>query len=310
MAPTQSKLLSTSHSPYVYSATMYVAGPSPTVINCVAPSPPRRVRGARLTITQVFKTQSTSLKHAKLSSKTRDAPTSQQVRETTPGPSNAAPSVQSTVTPGSSSLSDDDDPSESPLSSPPLSPPSTPSRARARSPDDPRGSRKGSVPYVKPGRLTRLESRSSVKGTNKRGSMAPIDARLNADGGIVTRYGEQNGEPIFIRQDRITSTTEPDVVTYFWESFTAVPLHHPPDLSSYPRLTAGDIFCNHVRDGSRAVQLWSWIIGDDGVGSWKRVREGDIREDGRRLTVTPKRQQPSWVSPNWGEKQLRNQQAC
>lgn len=98
------------------------------------------------------------------------------------------------------------------------------------------------------------------------------------------------------------------MVTYFWESFTAVPLHHPPDLSSYPTLTAGDIFCNHVRDGSRAVQLWIWTIGD-GVGSWKRVREGDVREDGRRLTVTPKRQQPSWVSPTWGEKQLRSQQA-
>lgn len=137
---------------------------------------------------------SCSLKHTAWSSKTRDAPTSQQARERTPGPSNAAPSAQSAAPHSSASLSDVDDIPGSPLSSPPSSPPSTPVRARAGSPDDLPGSRKGSVPYVKPGRLTRFGSRSSVKGSNKRGrrgSMAAIDARLNADGGVVTRYGEQ-----------------------------------------------------------------------------------------------------------------------
>lgn len=46
-----------------------------------------------------------------------------------------------------------------------------------------------------------------------------------------------------------------------------------------------------------------------GVEYWKRAREGDTREDGRRLTISPKRQQPGWVSPDWGVKVLRNPNA-
>ena len=98
-------------------------------------------------------------------------------------------------------------------------------------------------------------------------------------------------------------------MTYFWESFTAIPLGQPPDLAAYNDLAIGDIYCNIVRGDIEAVQLWIWTMGSDGTGYWKRAREGDVREDGRRLTITPKRQQPSWVSPTWGVKQLRNAKA-
>ncbi|RPD78446.1 hypothetical protein L226DRAFT_610364 [Lentinus tigrinus ALCF2SS1-7] len=313
MAPVQSKLLSTAHSPYVFSATMVAFGNRPNVIKCVAPSPPRRVRSAQLTITRVFKTQSTSMKRVKLLSNTRDTSAPPQTQESAVSPVHATPSQRAATPVASGSAADDllGSPLSSLSSSPP--PPSSISRVRGRTPDDHHESRNSSVPHAKPSsgaRLTRSSSRSSLKSTNKpgrRGSMRAIDARLKPDGGIVTRYGEQDGEPIFIRQERVTSTTEPDVLTYFWESFTTVPLRHPPDLSSYPELTVGDVYCNILRGETRGVQLWIWVIGDDGVGHWKRAREGDMRDDGRRLTITPKRQQPSWVSPTWGVKQLKNQ---
>ncbi len=138
----------------------------------------------------------------------------------------------------------------------------------------------------------------------------------------MTRYGEQvspscylrfteklmcqqDGEPIFIRDKKNTSTIEPDIWTYFWESFTAVPLLQPTNLTSHADLAIGDVYCNHVR-GAAKPQLWIWTAGADGEGLWKRASEGDMREDGRRLTVTPKRKQPSWVLPGWAVKQLRN----
>ncbi|RDX47413.1 hypothetical protein OH76DRAFT_1484767 [Lentinus brumalis] len=210
---------------------------------------------------------------------------------------------------------------QSPLTSPSSSPPPISHIptvvARARSPESvppsastaPPSSTQPPRPAV---RLTRSASRSSLQNSSKIGSRslaASIEARLKPNGSIITRFGEQDGEPIFIREDRVTSTTEPDVVTYFWESFTTTPLRQPPTLTMYPDLTVGDVYCNHVKGEVKATQLWIWTMGSDGSAYWKRAREGDVREDGRRLTVTPKRKQPSWVSKNWGVKQLRNQQA-
>lgn len=99
-------------------------------------------------------------------------------------------------------------------------------------------------------------------------------------------------------------------MTNYWESFTSKPIAHPPDLSCYPDLIVGDLYSNVVlsetceREDALGVQLWVWTQGPDGSCLWKRAREGDVRDDGRRLIVTPKKKEPSWVSRNWGVKQL------
>ncbi|KAI0694472.1 hypothetical protein C8T65DRAFT_744351 [Cerioporus squamosus] len=269
----------------------------------------RRAEGSRPTLTAIrtFKTQPVR-KEIKRAIQ-RDRETTPSLSQAEPGPSTPR---QRERTPCSVAAG-----GESPLTSPsPSPPPISPIPtvvARARSPESatPAGSAAppSSAQPPRPAiRLTRSASRSSIKSSSKVDKRSSaIETRLKPDGGIVTRFGEQDGEPIFIRQKRVTSTTEPDVVTYFWESFTTVPLRQPPTLTMYPDLTVGDLYCNHVKGEVKATQLWIWTMGSDGAGYWKRAREGDVREDGRRLTLTPKRKQPSWVSPSWGVKQLRNQ---
>ncbi|KAI0744911.1 hypothetical protein C8Q76DRAFT_789378 [Earliella scabrosa] len=321
MAPTQSKLVSNPSS-YFFSATRRRERGAPTRLECVAPSPPHRVRGVELTAVRLFSPTVHGLKLSKKALKRRDVPPpvstegSSTQRSSTPGPSTRktpahssqlheafGPSALQRGSFGESSLS-------SIASS--QSPPSTPTAPRAiirsRSPEGAAGPSRPSASA----RLTRAASRGSMKSSGKvfrRASMAAIEKRLDLHGGILTRYGEQDGQPIFIRDRRVTSTIEPDIITYFWESFTAVPLQAPPDLSSYPDLTVGDLYCNHARGDSPTMQLWIWSVAADGSGYWKKAREGDVREDGRRLTITPKRQQPSWVSADWGIKQLRNPKA-
>ncbi|KAJ3005289.1 hypothetical protein NUW54_g4404 [Trametes sanguinea] len=116
---------------------------------------------------------------------------------------------------------------------------------------------------------------------------------------IWTRFGMQNGEPVFIRQWRNSSTIDKDCITYWWESSSRTPLQEPPDLSDRPDLALGDLYCNRVA-GIDVPQLWIWTT--DG---WKTIAEGDVREsDHRRLSITPKKKLPSWVKAEWCIKQM------
>ena len=91
-------------------------------------------------------------------------------------------------------------------------------------------------------------------------------------------------------------------MTYFWESFTAVPLRNPPDLSTRPELTIGDVYCNIVRGQQKSVQLWIWTE-ENGRRTWQPTTLGIERDsDGRRLALSPKLF-PSWVSDKWFRKQ-------
>ena len=81
----------------------------------------------------------------------------------------------------------------------------------------------------------------------------------------------QDGKPIFIREKKVTSTTEPDIFTYFWQTFTAQPIRQPPDLTSYPDLKIGDVYINSVLGETKSNQLWIWTAGDDGDPFWKRA---------------------------------------
>ncbi|KAI0742324.1 hypothetical protein C8Q80DRAFT_1273016 [Daedaleopsis nitida] len=314
MAPVHTNLCSPNPSPYIFSAVRRREKGRPTLLELVAPSPPRRLRGLQLTVTRVFNKRP---KKGKEPLKRRGSITGPSRRAGTPS---ATPSPKVVQTPQRDpSMDIDDDDQESSLTSLSPSPPPTPATsvaiARARA-----SAGSGALPSIlrtktpqRPGRsavpLTRSSSRGSVKSGSKRGKKSSVEEeiqrRLEASGGIVTRYGEQDGDPIFIRDSRVTSTTEPDVLTHFWESFSLIPLRQPPDLSSHPDLVFGDVYCNIVKGNVPTVQLWHWTreAGSDGV--WQKVKEGYQREDGRQLSITPTRHQPSWVSQEWYRKQLK-----
>ncbi|KAJ3000373.1 hypothetical protein NUW54_g6793 [Trametes sanguinea] len=132
-----------------------------------------------------------------------------------------------------------------------------------------------------------------------RSSSRPPAAGSGGDAPIWTRFGMQNGEPVFIRDSRCSSTKDKDCITSWWESSSRAPLREPPDLSDKPDLALGDLYCNHVI-GIDAPQLWIWTT--DG---WKPIAEGDMRaSDNRRLSITPKKKLPSWVKGDWCLKQM------
>ncbi|OSC99812.1 hypothetical protein PYCCODRAFT_1469943 [Trametes coccinea BRFM310] len=123
---------------------------------------------------------------------------------------------------------------------------------------------------------------------------------------IWTRYGVQNGEPVFIKRNWRSSTKDRDCVTSWWECTSRIPLKEPPNLSGRPELAIGDLFCNRVVDVA-TPRLWIWTsVG--GTPTWRPISEGDTREDGRRLSITPKQKRPSWVKADWCVKQMLKHQ--
>ncbi|KAI0738550.1 hypothetical protein C8Q80DRAFT_1275522 [Daedaleopsis nitida] len=317
MAPTHTKLCSPNPSPYMFSAMRRREKALPTVVELAAPSPPRRMPDVQLTVLRVFKkrvNKRTSLRSHETATCASTSTTTSTTRRGETSPSRDPPTEPAIINHGSPS--GNLPPSQLPSRS------TSPVIVRAHSPAP---SGPSPTPIIlqreqpttsttsKPGRPTTAlgmsASRGSITSTSRGSKMDIVEEikhRLEAFGGIVTRYGEQDGEPIFIKESRVTSTTEPDVVTHFWESFTSAPLDQPPDLSSYPDLAVGDVYCNIVKAAPPSVQMWLWTSDTNGTTGWKRAKEGTQREDGQRLTITPTRQQPSWVSSQWGVKQLHN----
>ncbi|KAI0746382.1 hypothetical protein C8Q80DRAFT_1121228 [Daedaleopsis nitida] len=346
MAPIHSKICTINSSPYFFSATRKREKAQPTLVELVAPSPPHRVGEAQPTVTRVFNKR--ALKQVLLSPFLRSSLLTLVWLQGQAAPEEASQHSywccafdHSFVNPWSipahrsEDTMDLDDESSlpsltpSPPSSPSLVPTTPPAVVHARTsliqetrPPILRNNPPASSSGRSAAPLTRSASRTSVKSATKSSKKhieEDILKRLEESGGIVTRYGEQrvyvlikakDGDPVFIRDNRVTSTTERDIVTYFWESFTMNSLRQPPDLSSYVDLCAGDIYCNKICSSDKSslptVQLWIWTVDNKGDGSWKRATEGEQRDDGRRLTITPQRQQPSWVSHHWALKQLRN----
>ncbi|KAI0730675.1 hypothetical protein C8Q76DRAFT_792823 [Earliella scabrosa] len=343
MAPVHSKLCSPNPSPYIFSAVRRRdrERTRPTVVELSAPPPPHSLMGGQLTVTRLFNPQTLSQNKALLRRRetylslrppdaTASGSPSSSKRAGTSRVVSSQPGVDKRQGPPSSHFKtekmiiDDDDQdasSESSLSSlSSSSPPPTFLRAKpGTSQAAPSPILRNAQPGLSSQSLGRPLTRSALRAsipdvpssaigtTNKKKKcMADIEARLARHGGIVTRFGERDGNPIFVREHRKTSTTEPDIITWYWQSFTLTPLHQPPDLTSYPKLSFGDIYCNVVKASPQSAQLWVWTKGLDGKGDWERAREGDVREDGRQLTITPKEQEPGWVSALWGLKQLRN----
>ncbi|KAI9057364.1 hypothetical protein FKP32DRAFT_1681507 [Trametes sanguinea] len=124
---------------------------------------------------------------------------------------------------------------------------------------------------------------------------------------VWTRYGVQNGRPVFIRNQRTSSTVDKDIVTYWWQSYSRTPLSEPAELGVQKELALGDVYSNIVV-GIDEPQLWVCDDIVDGRPKWDSIAAGDTRKDGRRLIVTEKKKQPSWVSATWGVKQMLQQQ--
>ncbi|KAI0644130.1 hypothetical protein C8Q79DRAFT_927957 [Trametes meyenii] len=147
------------------------------------------------------------------------------------------------------------------------------------------------------------------------GALAPDEAqlvprtmaqpRLNPISGPALAYRNcKNGQPVFIRQQWKSSTKDKGCMTAWWECNSRVPLHEPPTaLSSIPELALGDLFCDRVV-GVDTPRLWIWAAVGDKPLFWRPIAEGDIREDGRRLSITPKLKCPSWVNADWCVKQM------
>ncbi|CDO73918.1 hypothetical protein BN946_scf185016.g75 [Trametes cinnabarina] len=125
-----------------------------------------------------------------------------------------------------------------------------------------------------------------------------------ADGpAIWTRFGVQNGEPVFVKEHRHSSTTDKDCITHWWECNSREPLREPPDIKDKSELASGDLFCNHVA-GVDMPQVWICSAIKNGHPVWKPIAEGEDRPDGRKLSITPKTKKPSWVKAQWCVKQM------
>ncbi|KAF7798360.1 hypothetical protein EIP86_009581 [Pleurotus ostreatoroseus] len=85
----------------------------------------------------------------------------------------------------------------------------------------------------------------------------------------------------------------------WFEASSGKRMRHPPDLSSRSDLEIGDVFYNRLDDGNS--QFWLWTYHANGTTIWKPIPLNYEREDGKRLTLTPTRQQPSWVTEKWAK---------
>lgn len=102
---------------------------------------------------------------------------------------------------------------------------------------------------------------------------------------------------------RHPNTRSVDGETYdspFFEIEGTNPVDSPPDFTPDEDVQLGDVFYYRYKGNSAKSRLWIWRFDAvQGVRNWKRVKIGQRREDGRRLTLSESRKNPSWVSKAW-----------
>ncbi|KAI9059818.1 hypothetical protein FKP32DRAFT_1679510 [Trametes sanguinea] len=83
--------------------------------------------------------------------------------------------------------------------------------------------------------------------------------------------------------------------TAWFKSESSSEISAPPDFSTSPLVRTGDVFLHCTPNNT--YQLWVWECGPQkAVGPrWVSVPLGHRRWDGRKLTVTSRRREPSWV---------------
>ncbi|KAJ8456370.1 hypothetical protein ONZ51_g12168 [Trametes cubensis] len=88
--------------------------------------------------------------------------------------------------------------------------------------------------------------------------------------------------------------------TAFFSSSGPRLLSSPPVLRNQDDVKMGDVFCHKTAD---SIQLWLRSY-EGGNCVWRKVDIGYERNDGRRLSITKKLQNPSWVGTEWCGKRI------
>ncbi|TFK92432.1 hypothetical protein K466DRAFT_595194 [Polyporus arcularius HHB13444] len=91
------------------------------------------------------------------------------------------------------------------------------------------------------------------------------------------------------------------IETAWFQTKGASPIPQPPHFVEEKRYL-GDLFYHrHPVDPDRS-QLWIWLASPGLPPRWKPVDVGYRREDGRYLSKTPKRKDPSWIRRDYFER--------
>lgn len=118
-------------------------------------------------------------------------------------------------------------------------------------------------------------------------------------GGVVLGDGEIPPAESYIRRSNKHAS--------WFESSSRTAIAYPPDFSIRKDVELEDVFIHWAND---AYQLWVWEEDREGNAVWKRVWLGYARpSDGRQLSVTPARKQPSWISEQWSLKTAKKRAA-
>lgn len=80
--------------------------------------------------------------------------------------------------------------------------------------------------------------------------------------------------------------------TAYFKTETDSQIIAPPDFSTVPDVRLGDIYCHCT---PTSCQLWIWSVCAGNVRGWEVIPLGKERGDGRKLSVTTKYHNPSWI---------------
>ncbi|OJT15121.1 Spindle pole body-associated protein sad1 [Trametes pubescens] len=156
-------------------------------------------------------------------------------------------------------------------------------------------------------RITRLASRSSMSSV---ANDAARDAREDS------LYPQSDGTParsssrVSFATDDVSSDddtrSESDLpyvkrnIKAWFETQSAVKILSPPLLQNQLHIRVGDVFCHKT---PRSIQFWLSEV-RQGAQAWRAVRMGQERADGRYLSVSEKKLEPSWVCQEWCQKRM------
>ncbi|KAJ8463966.1 hypothetical protein ONZ51_g9904 [Trametes cubensis] len=164
------------------------------------------------------------------------------------------------------------------------------------------------LPYILSARVTRSMSRSSLASAPE--ASVPDD---NGHGGghppanmlhLASATANSN-DRIFTEDDGVSTSLpyykrELKPHTAWFGSKGTQKISQPPIMCNQHEVRVGDVFRHLAPD---AVQLWLWEAAQ-GEARWRRVHCGFQREDGRYLSVTEKKKEPSWVCSEWCYKRI------
>ncbi|KAJ2992382.1 hypothetical protein NUW54_g7948 [Trametes sanguinea] len=98
----------------------------------------------------------------------------------------------------------------------------------------------------------------------------------------------------------VDGKNDPDGIETTWFEISGVnAIEYPPDFTPADDIELEDLFYyRHPTNEAMHSRLWIWVADKEGRPYWKDAPIGTTRgRDGRRLTLTEKKKNPSWVIP-------------